>query len=177
MLDYYGLTFRLPEIVMLGAASQRVRLDILCGLIWVESRADYFAIRHEEGFYRRYLAQKARKDLQGHVPDKIPTLSTEKRLRAMSLGLCQVMGETARGLGFAEDNLLMLVMPQNSVNYGALYLRKMLDQFANGGDSNEAYAIALWKYNAGPASTEMNDYPAKVLSAIENGACERILRR
>jgi len=43
----------------------------------------------------------------------------------MSLGLCQVMGETARGLGFAEDNLLMLVMPQNSVNYGALYLHKM----------------------------------------------------
>ena len=53
-------------------------------------------------------------------------------------GLCQLMDDTARGLGVSDP-----FDPQQSLNGGAKYLRQMLDKF---GDTPTALAA----YNAGP---------------------------
>lgn len=54
-------------------------------------------------------------------------------------GLCQLMDDTARGLGVTDP-----FDPQQSLDGGARYLRQMLDKF--GGNP----ATALAAYNAGP---------------------------
>lgn len=94
-----------------------------------------WSIRYEPDFYVRYTAKL-------NVPD------TEKTARAISWGLMQLMGETAREEGYT-DFLPKLCDPETGITRGLIHLKKMLVrangdvhqalQFWNGG-SNVNYA-------------------------------------
>jgi Transglycosylase SLT domain len=87
-----------------------------------------------------------------------------------SYGLMQILGATAKGLGFSGDPTL-LFDPATNVNYGALYVGKQWARY--GGDPGSVAA----SYNAGTAykntdglfttkggNPSVNDYVSKVLN-------------
>lgn len=73
--------------------------------------------------------------------------------KAGAMGLCQLMPDTARGLGVSDP-----FNASESLEGGAKYLRQMLDQFGN--DPSRALAA----YNAGPGRIKTStpaDWPAE----------------
>lgn len=86
-----------------------------------------WAIRYEDGFYARYLANK---NLVGENPNynKVSRV-TERRARAFSYGLFQIMGQTAREMGFSAPYLAALCWPPDNVHYGIKYLAGRIKRF------------------------------------------------
>lgn len=93
---------------------------VIVAIILQESNFRIWATRYEPNFYRKYLANKEKKDLNGHVPTGI-TLNTEKVHRSTSWGLMQIMGETARGNDYVGD-LPALCIPERNIEVGCRFV-------------------------------------------------------
>lgn len=165
--------------------------ELVAAIVWQESRGRFHAMRVEDGFYRRYLASKGRQDLRGHVPT-ITSVATEKRARSISWGLMQIMGETARGVGFSEP-WFFLLLPRRNLELGCVYFNSLLERDSRLSIDNARqydffkdalvhfsdtepeqkmrYAMALLRYNGGGNKR----YPLEVLSHIDEGRIDRIL--
>jgi len=140
---------------------------LVAAIVAVESNGDYMAIRYEPGFFDRYVAGNDRAELNGHVPKSIPTLSTERKLRAFSFGLMQIMGQTAREQGFARDNLTELLKPSINLNQGCSYLKHLHDKRTSDLLSPRArWYEAVAKYNGGPANPQYS-YADKVFFKLK----------
>lgn len=129
--------------------------SLFCGLVETESSWNPHASRFEQGFFDRYI-----------VPLKL-TDANEARDRATSFGLTQVLGQTARELGFRES-LVLLCDPEVNLFLGAKKLKKCLD--AHAGMVKEG----LLAYNGGSdkgypgrvAANQLHYYgPVEVLNA------------
>lgn len=132
----------LRAVAIQRAELYHVEPALFCAVIEQESNWDPWAMRYEPAFYVRYVA-------------KIPNLTdTERQARATSWGLCQVMGQVARELGFNHPFLSMLCDPEIGLTVGCNKLGKCLA--AEGGD--EAKALLRWN---GGANAE---YPLQVLA-------------
>lgn len=131
------------EVVIRGKASQ-YDLDpkLVAAIIYQESSGKYYAVRMENGFYKRYI-------------ENLILPITEKLLRSCSYGLMQVMGQTARELGYS-DSFDHLIKPEINIDLGCKLLKKHLDKT---GDIKKA----LLKYNGGADPT----YADRVLSHME----------
>ncbi|GFK93539.1 hypothetical protein NNJEOMEG_01373 [Fundidesulfovibrio magnetotacticus] len=89
----------------------------------VESGGDTWAIRYEPRFFERYL-----RDNPG-VRAKAPcSLETERRAQATSWGLMQVMGATARAMGFDGPFLSALGDPDQGLEVGCACLARQRDR-------------------------------------------------
>jgi len=119
--------------------------SIVCAIIEQESGWNTWAVRFEPEFERRYIH-----------PAHPTAPSTEELCLAMSWGLMQVMGKTAREHGFSEHFLNALCDPQVGLSVGcAVFAAK----FTKAGGELER-ALLLW--NGG-----MNvDYPGEVIARI-----------
>lgn len=124
------------------AEKHGIDAPLFCSLCHHESgNWNPWAVRYEPAFFDKYIAS-------------LPAISvTEGRGRAFSYGLCQIMGQTARELGFAGDYLTQLIDPATNLEFGARKLKRCLDR-ANGDVKS-----ALLLYNGGGDKT----YPDKVL--------------
>jgi soluble lytic murein transglycosylase-like protein len=134
-----------PELIALAkntANAHGLEPKVVCALIHVESAWTPEAIRYEPGYYRRKLEDKTRDQLVGFRPHLIPTIETEKVLRACSFGLMQIMGDTARSLGYQEKWLTDLFNPQANLTLGCSFLAQILDVC-------KTYEKALLRYNGG----------------------------
>lgn len=118
---------QLPDLIKVKAGKFQLDPMIVAAVICQESEGKPWRSRYEPGFYRRKIERLKKKDLNGHVPDSIPTLNTEKVDRAKSWGLMQIMGETARAMGYIEDDITMLLIPEINLEIGCKYLRHLLD--------------------------------------------------
>jgi len=120
--------------------------ELLCALAHHESHNwQPWALRYEPGFYDSYISH-----MKGLTP-------TEKQARAFSYGLCQLMGQTARELGFAGDFLSELCDPAINLEFGARYLKKCLTR------SDGDVVQGLLHYNGGGNP----DYPKLVLAHLK----------
>lgn len=119
------------------ALQHKIPPAIFLGLIEQESAFNTFSMRFEPAFHVRY---------EGTV------LDTEHVARATSYGLCQVMGQTARELGYNGPFLSALCDEITGMTYGA---KKLANCFSNNRSSSEA----LLHYNGG--SNKL--YPVQVL--------------
>lgn len=108
-----------------------------------------WAVRFESGFEERYIKPK--------VPN-IPT--TEELTLAISFGLMQIMGQTAREFGYTDRYLTGLCDPATGVEYGCRKLRHCLDRAR--GDVRSA----LLFYNGGGDT----NYPLRVMPRISKYA-------
>lgn len=153
------------ELINKYAIEFSLRPDVIAAIIIQESNGDTFAIRYEGSFYQALLANKKRSELSGFVPYPTPTLETEKRARATSWGLMQVMGDTARWCAKHSSNYLSsLCEPDIGVHAGCATLSYYLSK--ERGD----YHRALSRYNAGrPDSQRGLIYAKEVLSRIDRG--------
>jgi soluble lytic murein transglycosylase-like protein len=114
-------------------------LALFAGLIHTESHWNPHAVRYEPGYYVRYVEPK-------------PGMSaTEAHCRAMSWGLCQVMGDTARRLGFTGRYLAELCDPLTNIELAAELLKR------NYGQTN-SWDAALAMYNGGPVGNREKPY-------------------
>lgn len=105
--------------------------DLLEALVLQESGGMADAFRYEPGFFERYLAGNSAYD--GAIPRRVSS----------SYGLTQIMYPTAQTLGY-DGPPEMLFVPLVNLDYGARYLRKLLDRYE--GDTRKALAA----YNGGP---------------------------
>lgn len=94
---------------------------LVAAIIAQESGGDNYAVRVEPNYKYTLPADDFAK-LNGQ------TKTTEICMQKCSFGLMQVMGATARGLGFT-GSLLELVDPEVNLEYGCKLLRKLSDRY------------------------------------------------
>jgi hypothetical protein len=116
-----------------------------------ESTWNPWLLRYEPGFYEKYVQKLVD---AGTVHDE-----TEAHARSISWGLCQVMGEDAREMGYTGD-LAQLCDPSVGLEYGA---RLLLHEIQRSGANLTA---ALEHYNGGGNP----NYAAEVLQLAQKYA-------
>ncbi len=130
------------------AKAEKHQIDpaLLCALAHHESNNwKPWAIRYEPAFYGRYISHMTM------------ISATEKQARAFSYGLCQVMGQTARELGFSGDYLTELCDPAINLDFAARKLKQCLGR-ANG---DVRQGLLFYNGGANPA------YPDLVLAHLK----------
>lgn len=157
--------------IRMKSARYDLREDIVAAVIYQESSGNPWANRYEKGFYRRYIQHLTRETLPGHVPRWGVTLDTEKYSRAVSWGLMQIMGETARENGYKARYLPKLIKTNDNLEIGCRYLRSLLNLYPNESNPELRYRKALLRYNGGGDP----DYPNKIFKHISSGAYKRVL--
>ena len=108
-----------------------------------ESGWNPYAVRFEPAFYQRYI-----------LPLNLAN-PTEAEGRAFSYGLLQIMGQTARELGFSGQFLTQLCDPDTGVAWGCLKLKKCFAEYPDP-------ETALLKYNGGGNA----EYGKQVLARV-----------
>jgi len=63
-------------------------------------------------------------------------------------GIAQIMPDTAKDPGYGVDPITDTSDPEESLRFGAQYMRAMLDKY------DEDYGLALAAYNAGPSTVD-----------------------
>lgn len=138
-----------PDLI---ALAQRIATDahldpaLVCAVVEQESDWDPWAVRYEPAYDRRYI-------LPMHLRP------TAEILRAMSWGLMQVMGESARGVGY-EGPIPQLCDPWTGLTTGCVLLANDLRYAV------QDVAAALLRWNGGGNP----DYPAQVMARMKNYA-------
>lgn len=107
-----------PQLVQLTketAKKYAIEPSLFCAVVEQESDWNVWAVRFEPLFEKRYIHPA--------LPDA-PT--TEEMTRAMSYGLCQLMGQVARELGFGGKYLSELCDPFVNLQYGCKHFSNKL---------------------------------------------------
>lgn len=131
----------LEQLAANEAARQQLDPALVKSVCQHESSWNPGATRFEPAFFNRYVSP-----MKGLTAD-------EMRLRATSLGLMQIMGQTAREQGYDDPLPNLLASPADQVAQGCEKLARCLE--ATGGDVERA----LLRYNGGLAP----EYPGLVL--------------
>lgn len=132
---------------------------LVAAIVDVESTRDPFACRYEQAFFDRYVKPQVHK-----IKPVAPcSLATELVTRAMSWGPMQVMGETARTIGYTGPYLSALCDPATGLLWGCCYLARLRDRYPD-----EPWPVIVRAYNGGPGGRHdiTNPYPAKVLARL-----------
>ena len=163
------------EIVAAECAKFQVEPTIIGSIIWQESKGNKYAIKWEKKFWEEKLVPRIRHDLAGHVPSPIPDLDTEKCDRAHSWGAMQVLGETARVLGFSGDYFPELAENEVNIHYGCMYFSHCMLRAAkeiDAGTSRPGFDVfqqACMHYNGAAA------YALVITSHMEAKLYEKVL--
>lgn len=158
-----GLAAPVREAVLRCAERHALPPELVAALVAVESGGNRWAVRYEPGFYELFVHDK-----RGIAAAPPCSLDTEKRGRAMSWGLMQVMGEVARELGFRGAFFTELCDPELGVEYGCRLLVRLRARFL----ADYGWPAVLAAYNGGPGAVRGKDdfknpqYPRKALAAL-----------
>lgn len=155
----------LKPYIQASARKYDLEPELIAAVIVQESGGYAWAARYEPEFFDRYVLgrQANGSRLLGHVPRRI-SLATEMKLRATSLGVMQILGQTVREMGFSGESLCELLEPGTNIDWGSKILARNL---ARTGDVQGA----LLRYNGGGDP----GYARKVLAHIESNKIEELL--
>lgn len=132
--------------------------SLIAAVMWQESNFDKNAKRYEPDFFDKYILRMEFAEVKTRYPKLgagAVNLRSEKISLATSWGLMQVMGQTARELGFRGNPRELL--GYEGVRFGCIYLKVKLDKYQHDIDS------ALSAYNAGtPTSKNRESYVLEV---------------
>lgn len=160
--DRPGQMAQIRALIHTFARRYDVNPQLVAGIVFVESSGNPFAVRFEPKFYDKV---KSLPQLSGYMP-KHCTDETERVFRSTSFGLMQIMGETSRIRGYRGEFLTGLLDIETNLDMGVAFFAELMKR-------TDDPRVALFWYNAGPAAkypgVKPNDYPSKVLAAIENG--------
>ncbi len=149
-------TIESPEIkAILSDLGKDAAFDLVKEIIRVESSGNPYAVRYEDHF--KYVVSP-------HVFARLNGISadTEMQCQKMSLGLMQLMGGTARSLGY-KGQIMKLLDPKTNLEWGVKYLIQLGNKYGWG------TADQVAAYNAGSARRDLegklvnNPYVVKVL--------------
>lgn len=111
------------HLIRSAAAEHHLPPELVTAIVAVESSGRATAKRYEPKFDQRYNITAN----NPFVPEGV-SRSQEERLRGTSWGLMQVMGETARFLGF-QGQMKELEDPETCLFWGCLFLRRLRDRY------------------------------------------------
>lgn len=164
---------KLPVLIRRYAFAHGLDPIIVAALIYQESKGDIWAARIEQTSKIWFtLMGRNRQQMAGWCPrpGELPELWDEACWRASSFGLMQILGETARVLGFTGRYLPELHDPDINLTLGCRYLAQLLNRAKKETAIEfEQYNRALMYYNGS------NKYPALVRSHIGTGRAEGLL--
>lgn len=147
----------LKALVAAAAKEHQLSARLLAAIITVESGWNPWAI-HLEPTYR-YLLNVGNHAYANHV-----TIETERELQKMAWGLMQLVGGTARAIGYTGP-LTRLLDPQVNVYWGARYLRQIRVHYPNVRDQVAAYNAGSVRKDA--AGRYLNsDYVSRVTAVL-----------
>lgn len=128
---------------------------LVCAIVEQESDGDTWLVRWEKGFDQKYIVPL---EAAGKIHPTPPiTEATEAVTRAMSWGLMQIMGETAREAPVNYyGRMAALCDPNTGITQGCKALQHKLS--LAGGDVRKG--LDLWNGGADPA------YPDQVLARV-----------
>lgn len=140
----------IEKMIQNAADEHRIPPLVLNGIVRTESGGDPLAMRVEPDY--RWLwdvrLNAPARDIRGAdfpAPDYV-SRQTEYWGQKTSWGLMQIMGATAREMGFDEPFFSALCAdPAKGLRYGCLYLRRLADRFLDQHD----WAGVVAAYNAG----------------------------
>ena len=107
------------ELKKIQKKHPEITTELVLAIIEAESSGNPRAMRYEEMYI--YI------NLRAPRPDNCTAL-TEKILQKTSFGLMQIMGGTARHLGF-KGWLGELLEPETNIRYGVLWLSHLYDEY------------------------------------------------
>jgi len=143
----------IEDLITETATSHQLPPTVVRAMVLVESGGNPNAARYEPDFYKRYIAGR-----------KLPP--AEGKGLAISYGLLQIMGETARTIGYTGQ-LAALFAPETGLEWGCRFLRRLADRYLDDG----GWETVCRAYNGGPGNRHnpKSTYPAKVLARIPGG--------
>lgn len=133
---------QLIQLAKQKGVSHALDPSLVCAICEQESEWNVWAIRYELEFDKKYVAPHS-------------FARTEEIARSTSWGLMQLMGETAREIGFIQS-LPSLCDPFTGLEWGCRFLAQKLSLAK--GDTNKA--LLLWNGGGNP------DYPQQVVNRI-----------
>lgn len=142
------------QLAVTTASAHRIDPTLVQAVCHHESGWNPWATRYEQGFFDRYVSEVRMPTVQTFG---ICSSVTERRLRATSFGLMQIMGQVARESGYKAVFLTQLCDPYPGLEYGCIKLARCLK--ANNNDPRGA----LLMFNGGADS----GYPDKVLAHLK----------
>lgn len=130
---------------------------LVAAIVQVESGGNPWAIRYEPNFYQAYIV-----NLQVN-PITPCSLQTEKKSRAFSWGLMQIMGQVARERGFDQPFLSALCEPEIGIEFGCRQLAFLAKRYR----VSESWEPVIRAYNGGNPRADNLDYLKKVMKVYE----------
>jgi soluble lytic murein transglycosylase-like protein len=130
-----------PQLLTLAhkaAAARSLDPALVCAVIEQESSWNTWAMRYEPFFFTKYVAVL-------YTNNKIT--ASEAYARGFSWGLMQVMGQTAREMGFDGNFLSALCDPEQGLAIGCKLLRKKIDTM----DNDLTRGLLAWNGGANPS--------------------------
>lgn len=127
----------LIDLVYTAARKHGAVAELLDAIVVVESDYDQWAVRYEPTY--RFIDGAGKWAARNGI-----TTDTEMTCQRMSWGLAQIMGGTARGLGYSGP-LTRLLDPEINLDYAARLLKQIATRYPKNIDEQVA------AYNAGSA--------------------------
>lgn len=171
---------KIDDLISRFSAAELVPKTIIWSILWHESvmatyghdlEAAQWAVRPEPGFYGMYLRNRLYSGLAGYKPKGIPTAAGEKLLRSASYGHMQIMGETARVLGFKGQFLTELCQPEENIKWGTKAFASHYRHKNAPKIESQRLEWALQRYNGGGDS----GYYLKILKIRRNAPWSELL--
>ncbi len=144
------------ELKKIQKKHPEITTELVLAIIEVESSGNPRAMRYEEMYI--YI------NLRAPRPENCTAL-TDKILQKSSFGLMQIMGGTARHLGF-KGWLGELLEPETNIRYGVLWLSRLYDEY------HKSHGIegVIAAYNSGsPRKNSSGEY-------VNKGYVEKIMK-
>lgn len=129
----------LPIVKRLAKANN-IPFRLLDAIITTESSYDQWAVRYEVNF-------KVNEDVVVFARKNGTTRATEVELEKFSWGLGQVMGGTARWLGY-DGPLPLLCMPEQNILVMVKFINWLQNRYTDNDEVIAAYNAGSARYNA-----------------------------
>lgn len=136
---------------------------LVCAICKKESDWNPYAMRFEPKFYADVILPLSKTrliKLNPAMKSGIPTKETERVCLASSYGLMQILGQTARELGYRNTFTSGLFDIDVNLNFGCMYLKQRVDKYPD-------IRQAISAYNAGSPIKSNRKYVDDVLSLME----------
>lgn len=132
---------RLPiNLIYKKAGEFNLEPELVAAIIWKESRGFAYAVRFEPHY--RWLHQ-----VDTYAKRHRISIETEKNQQQQSFGLCQIMGATARWLGF-DGPLGTLYRADQNIYWGCKFIKRLLGKYGNLEDVAAAYNAGTPRRNS-----------------------------
>ncbi len=132
--------------------------SLILAIIFAESQGNTYAVRYEPGFFKWLMTKVTGRTIR--VNKHLISRQTEEVMRSTSFGLMQIMGQTARELGYQGVFLTQLTNSATNIRYGCKYLASRIKLFSKKEDYIAAYNSGSPKYRNGKLINE--DYVVKI---------------